>query len=395
MFTPVSIRNLLDGGWQTVLSISGISFAIILIFMQLGFLGAVLDTAVLFYNNLEFDLVVRSPDYYHFSDPKTVARENLRIIENVEGVADVRPFHISLARWSYAEKSVQRGMLVMGVSNEGQTFSVVGSKVEIPDLGLLTDDRSILVDLKSRPEFLGFDNSRRFSDSDIGLRIEMNELECEIAGHFKMGTGLAANGAAILNERAFQRIFPGYGNDRVAIGLVQLDDSAALTPSAVKDRIERAMKNGSDVPAVEILTRREAIQRERMHWVANTPVGFIFLTGVIMSFFVGAIIVFIVLSADISKQIGEYATLKAMGYKDSYLYRVVVEQAIILALASYFASLAISLLLYKVVGDAANLPITMTTNRQLIVFGSSVLMCCVSAAIAMKKLRKADPADLF
>jgi putative ABC transport system permease protein len=55
----------------------------------------------------------------------------------------------------------------------------------------------------------------------------------------------------------------------------------------------------------------------------------------------------------------------------------------------------VSLLLYQVVGKAANLPITMTIDRQIIVFVSTVTMCSVSGFIAMQKLRRADPADLF
>ena len=85
MATPLSIHNLLEGGWRTILSIAGISIAVILIFMQLGFLGAVLDTAVVFYDNLKFDLVVRSPDYYHFCDANKFSKEFLNKIENVEG----------------------------------------------------------------------------------------------------------------------------------------------------------------------------------------------------------------------------------------------------------------------------------------------------------------------
>jgi putative ABC transport system permease protein len=143
------------------------------------------------------------------------------------------------------------------------------------------------------------------------------------------------------------------------------------------------------------LTRKEIVRHEIRHWIGNTPVGFIFIAGVAVALMVGSIVVYIVLSADITKQIGEYATLKAMGYPNRYLFRVVLEQALILGLISYLAAFALSLVLYQVVGTAANLPITMTLGRQGIVFVSTLAMCCLSGAIAMQKLRKADPADLF
>jgi putative ABC transport system permease protein len=397
MFTPVSVRNLLDAGRQTVISIAGICFAIILIFMQLGFLGAVLDTAVLFYNNLKFDLIARSPDYYHFADAKVFPREFLYRIKNVEGVDAVQPYHVNLGKWNYTEKSVQRGMLVMGVDFQGVTYSSKDPNVVLPDVKLLTNDHFLLVDTKSNPDFLGFGNSQRFSEKDIGLRIELSDNECTVAGLFKLGTGLAANGAVVLNEQGFQRVFENYGPDRVALGLIQLNPASAQNLEATRKLIYRSLGLDPDVtvPTVEVLTKSEAVQRERRHWVFNTPVGFIFFSGVLISLVVGAIIVYIVLSADITGHIAEYATLKAMGYRNGFLYRVVLEQAMILGVVSFSISVPVSLFLYKIVGDAANLPIIMTLTRELTVFGFSVLMCCLSSAIAMQKLRKADPADLF
>jgi len=396
MATPLSIYNLKEGGWRTILSISGISIAVTLIFMQLGFLGAVLDTAVLFYNNLKFDLVVRSPNYYHFCDANKFDRSNLDIILSDPAVESVQPFHVSLGKWNYAEASTQRGILIMGVTPEGQTFSANNSYVDLPDLKKLDRPRAILVDRKSRPQFLGADNRERFNEEQIGLRIELNQKLCEVTGIFELGTGLAANGASVIHEDDFRDLFPNYSAQDMSLGLVRLSDSAANDPTVARQRIYEAMGvNAGTSSAVEVLTREEVVYEEVIHWIGNTPIGFIFIAGVVVALIVGAIVVYIVLSSDISKQIGEYATLKAMGYRNSYLSRVVLEQAIILGVISYLVAFAVSLVLYEVVGTAANLPITMTLSRQVIVFAATITMCCVSGSIAMQKLTKADPADLF
>ena len=396
MATPLSIHNLRDGGFRTVLSISGISIAVTLIFMQLGFLGAVLDTAVLFYNNLKFDLVVCSPNYYHFCDAGKFQDSWLRQIESDRSVVSTQPYHVSLAKWNYAEKSVQRGMLIMGVRPNGETFLQGNDSVTLPDLSKLDFPRAILVDKKSRPQFLGAENRQRFNDSNLGLQIELNQKACKVAGLFDLGTGLAANGAAFIHEQDFSGLYPNYGQNDVTLGLIQLSESAAADAGVARDAIYRSLGFPSNQPpAVEILTRREVVNREITHWVTNTPIGFIFIAGVVVALIVGAIVVYIVLSSDITKQIGEYATLKAMGYRNSYLSRVVLEQAVILGVISYVVAFFVSLLLYQVVGKAANLPITMTLGRQVIVFVSTITMCCVSGSIAMQKLRRADPADLF
>ena len=315
MATPLSIYNLKEGGWRTVLSISGISIAVTLIFMQLGFLGAVLDTAVLFYNNLKFDLIVRSPNYYHFCDANKFSTSYLDPILSNSAVDSIQHFDVSIGKWNYAETSTQRGILIMGVDPIGETFASRGGRHQLPNLSQLDRPHAILVDKKSRPKFLGADNREPFNDQQIGLQIELNQKTCEIRGLFELGTGLAANGASVIREDDFRNLFPNFNDDDVSIGLIQLSEKAAADPKAARDKIIRSL-SGTEGNAnekirqlpVDVLTREEVVGREIRHWIGNTPIGFIFIAGVVVALIVGAIVVYIVLSSDISKQIGEYAT---------------------------------------------------------------------------------------
>lgn len=393
MATPLSIYNLIHGGLRTVLSIVGISIAIILIFMQLGFLGAVTDTAIVFYDKMEFDLIVCSPDYYNFVDSGRFSREHLQTVKSHPSVYSVAPLHVSLGKWNYEAKEVQRGMLIMGINPDNCTFF----KPDVRNnLKKLKRYGTMIVDKMSRPKFLGVDNTQPFSEEQIGLQVELNGVAAEVVGLFDIGTGLAADGATIVDENLFQRIVPGYTSTEVAMGLIRLNDGESIVDA--KQSIRRMFPKSGDgfnQHSVDVLTREELESRETRYWQWDTPIGFIFLIGSIVAFFVGAIIVYVVLSSDIAKQIGEYATLKAMGYRNQFLSRTVMEQAFALAVISYVCAMVISLVLYQVVGTLANLPITMTPLRLLLVFVSSLLMSFVSAAIAMQKLRHADPADLF
>jgi putative ABC transport system permease protein len=396
MITPISVNNLIEGGWRSVLSVAGIGIAVVLIFMQLGFLGAVLDTAVVFYRNLEFDLVVRSPDFYQFIDPKKITRDDLEQVVNVDGVEAVEPFHVSLGNWTYADESVERGILIMGVRAAGRTFRTRNPSVRPPNTKLLNSNRKILIDTQSRPGFLGEGNKQPISDQNIGLEVEINKKRCVVSGLFEIGTGLAADGAILINERGYADVVPGYSSHDVGMGLIRLSPELRRRPTVAQQRIESALfRNGPDRSSVDILTRSQIERGEIMYWITNTPVGLIFITGVIVAFIVGGIIVYIVLSADITRQLGEYATLKAMGYRDSYLNRIVFEQALILGVISYVGAFLAALVLYEVVGSLAQLPIRMTVGRQVLVFVSTLAMCILSGAIASQKLRRADPADLF
>ncbi len=91
MRTPLALYNLMHGKWRTVISTSGVAVAIILVFMQLGFLSAVIASANLIYDNLAFDVLLRSPDYYHFCDPREFPRSYLYQLESLPEVESVKP----------------------------------------------------------------------------------------------------------------------------------------------------------------------------------------------------------------------------------------------------------------------------------------------------------------
>ena len=137
-------------------------------------------------------------------------------------------------------------------------------------------------------------------------------------------------------------------------------------------------------------------QREQRYWDTNTPIGYVFTFGVIMGFVVGAIIVYQILFADVSDHLAEYATLKAMGYPNRYLFGVVFQEAVILAVLGFIPGLLI-----------CDRPLPRRRRRDpaadaddradwpVFVLALAIVMCCVSGAIALRKIRSADPAEIF
>ena len=114
-----------------------------------------------------------------------------------------------------------------------------------------------------------------------------------------------------------------------------------------------------------------------------------------MGLVVGGIIVYQILFADISDHLAEYATLKAMGYTNRYLAALVLMEALILAVAGYLPGLAVCHWLYAITQSATMLPMQLTAERGVLVLGLTAVMCAASGAVAMRKLRAADPAEIF
>lgn len=413
MKTPLAWKNLVHNKVRTAVALAGVSFAVILIFMQMGFLGAVRRTATQIYDALDFDLMLRSPTYLHLTEPSTFPRERIFQAASLPEIAKVEPFYLGLAEWQAPQPADVspdqwsgdwRGIITMGVDPKDPPFIPLDLREKSSKL---TDPRYVLIDGKSKPEF-GPKNGVQFAAEDIDVQTVLGDGRIRIVDVFSLGTGLAANGACITNFDGFARACPWQPLDEVNFGLLKL--KAGVDPEEAQRRVQELVgrdveaiqerRRSSDSPSsrpadVEVLTRDTVNQREEFRWVEQTPLGRIFSFGVWVALFVGVAIVYQVLSTDIANMMGEYATLKAMGYSNRYLTSVVLQQSVLLALVGYIPSFVASWGLYLLVGAKSGLPMAMTWQIASIVLFLAVLMCVLSGLAALRKLFQADPADLF
>jgi len=240
----------------------------------------------------------------------------------------------------------------------------------------------VLFDERSRPDF------GRKEDMPPGKMAELNGQSVTLAGYFRAGTGFSYTGLLLTNEQTFTD-YLGRSPQQASFGLVCANDGE--TPEQAKERLTRTLA----ADGVQVFTRAEIEQSEREYWVHRTALGQFFYFGVLLAVTVGGIFIYQMMVADIKKHLPEYATLKAMGYKFGFLFRVVVWQSVYLSVAGYAIGLIGGLVLYEVTKAAARLPIGMTWERVGFVFGLTVGMCVLSGLLAVRKVKTADPADLF
>jgi putative ABC transport system permease protein len=102
-----------------------------------------------------------------------------------------------------------------------------------------------------------------------------------------------------------------------------------------------------------------------------------------------------VLYTDLSDQLPQYATLKAMGYDNAYLVQVVLTQSIFYALIAWLPAWGLGLLLYRLIGDVALLPMHMTFGIVIGTLAITIAMCAIAGLLAVRRVLKADPSDVF
>ncbi|MFS6818564.1 FtsX-like permease family protein [Synechococcus lacustris Tous-12m] len=146
---------------------------------------------------------------------------------------------------------------------------------------------------------------------------------------------------------------------------------------------------------IKVLTRDELADLELAYWKKNSSVGFIFSLGVLVGFLVGSIIVYQILFGDVMNSLPQYATLKAMGYTNTYVISVVIQQSAILAFIGFVPGIILSTGLYALLAGVTKLTIFMTSTRAIQVLALTFIMCVGSGALATRKLVELDPADVF
>lgn len=382
MNLPIGWMQLKHRPLRLLVALAGISFAVLLILMQLGFRAALFEGAVRFHERFDYEIALFSTESVFIVRPRPFSIRRLYQALGDEAVADVEPVYIFPAVWKNPWNNDRRSITAIGLNPENNILLTRG--FDENRLKLRRQD-VVMFDSASRPEFGPV--AEEFEQHGTVVT-ELNDREIEVIGTFEMGTSFGIDGNLITSDDNWLRLFPDRPRNEIQLGLIQLKDGADA--NAVRDRLENYLPKD-----VLVMTKADFVERERDYWNNATPIGYIFAFGAIMGFVVGAIIVYQILFADVSEHLSEYATLRALGYKSRFVSGIVIQQAIILGVLGFIPGTLIVVWLYGKAAAATNLPLYLTSDRAITVFSMTLAMCAISALLAVRKVRRLDPADVF
>jgi putative ABC transport system permease protein len=383
MKIPLAWRQLSYEKMRLLVAIAGITFADILMFMQLGFRDALFDSSVRLHKSLNGDIFLLNSKSETFTDPTHFSQRRLYELVGLPEVKNVAPIYLGFAIWKNPIKRNNRRILILGINPVRNLIDFPGVT---ENLDTIKQQDVAIFDQRSRAEFGPV--KEEFMQGNT-VRTEVANRRISIGGLFSMGTSFGADGNLITSDVNFFRLFPNQEKGLVNIGIVQLQ------PGVNIDNALEKIKNKLSSKDVIVLTKEQFINREKHYWKTRTTIGFVFAFGTVMGFIVGIVIVYQILYTDVNDHLPEYATLKAMGYTDLYLLAIVFQQALILAFIGYLPGFSVATFLYLNVSKATGLPLAMTVARAIQILIMTVIMCCISGAVAVGKLRAADPADIF
>ena len=379
---PLASLMLVRQPVRLAVALAGISFAGILMFMQLGFRDGLFDASVTVHRLFDADIVLISPRSTSSVSMAGFPRRRLVQAMALPEVEGITPVHWNLLLWRNPKTRGTRSILALGFEPGDPLFV---DATLVPKAQVLTQKGRVLFDEKSRPEFgpvAEWFRSGRTVESEISGR------RVRVAGLIELGSSFGADGNLLTSSETFLDLLPNTPPGSIEVGLVRLQEG--VDAEAVVEKLNALLPED-----VTVLTKQGFIDFEQNYWRTSTSIGFIFTLGAAMGFVVGCVIVYQVLYSDVSDHLPEYATLMAMGYKLRTLLGVVVREGLLLALFGYLPAYAAGQGLYLLVRSATALPVAMDFSRAMTVFSMILVMCMASAGLAMRRLVDADPAEIF
>ncbi|WP_138933538.1 FtsX-like permease family protein [Roseovarius arcticus] len=379
---PIGWLQLSHNRGRLLAAVAGVAFANLLVFMQLGILGALNGSTIAPYSMLNADIILSSTDGNTLTDSGNIARTRMFQALGIPGVTSAAPLYVGTLPFSMADGTFV-SLLAFGMDTSHPTFA---SPVIAASLGRLDIENTALLDTQTRgvpaSAFEGLAAGQPFS-------FEVNGQTITAIGAIEVGGGFLADGTIVMSDQTFLRFFEQRTSGTPSHILIKVDDNISV--DRVVGRIEMALPSQS----VKVKTIEAAARADLAFMSTQRPTGIIFGFGVLIGIIVGIVIVYQVLSTDVADHLREYATFKAMGYGQSFFLGIVFEEAIVLAVFGFIPGFAVSLGLYAGLSSVTNLPVAMDASRAILVFLGTLTACTLSGAIATRRLAGADPADLF
>jgi putative ABC transport system permease protein len=367
---------------RLAVALAGISFAGILMFMQLGFRDGLFDASVTLHKLFDTDLVLISPRTMSSIAMAGFPRRRLVQVMADPDVAGTTPVHWNQLLWRNPQTRSTRSILTLGFEPGDALFlpPALGDQAR-----LLTQRGRVLFDVRSRPEYGPVE---RWIKEGRTVETEVAGKRIRVAGLVSMGPSFGADGNMLTSSETFLQLLPNTPAGSIELGLIRLRPGADA--AVVADRLRQQLPKD-----VAIYSKKGFEDFEMNYWRGSTAIGFIFTLGAAMGFVVGCVIVYQILYSDVSDHLPEYATLMAMGYPLSDLLGVVAREGLLLSILGYLPAWLAGQALYVMVRKGTGLPVQMDGVRSLVVLAMIFSMCMASALLAMRKLADADPAEIF
>ena len=370
---PLAQRNLMHDKVRLTVTLTGIVFAVVLIVVELGlFVGFTVTTSGII-DQSKVDLWIVSKGTPYIEQGSAFSERKLYQVLATPGVAHADKYIVRFSNWK-TPLGAEDGIQIVGFNpytGVGGPWNVVEGKVE----DLKTPD-AVMVDEIYK---------KKLGVTKVGETFEINRRRARVVG-FTRGIRAFTTTPYVFTSFKNAQAYTGIAEDQTYFILVRAlpgTDRAAL-----QHELESRLRD------VDVLTTRKFSSMTRIYWMFTTGAGVAVLLAALLGLVVGVVVVAQTIYATTMDHIREYGTLKAMGAPNSYIYRVIITQAGMSAVAGYVLAMFVSVFIVHASqsgGAAILLPWQMAVG----IFFLTLLMCVSAAVVSINKVTSLDPAMVF
>lgn len=378
---PVAWLQLAGDKKRFFVALLGITFAVAMMLFQMGLRSALYKQVVGPLELIDGEVVIVGANYEYFGVGKGFAEVRLhqsRAVSDVESAAGIK---LGCMSFKNVDDGRERDIFVIAYDPSKNVFLSPDIK---KSQEYLKRDGAVLFDSLSRSQY---GNVAKEFEKKHSVRTEIAGKRAIVKGLVKIGATFAADGNVITSLRTFSQVWPE-PDGVYSVGVLKLRKGA--NPEKVVEQLKKVLPSD-----VNVMTKKQFIANEKNYWAERTPIGFVIGASMAVAIFVGAVIVYQILYTDVTDHLSEYATLKAIGFSDSFFVWIIVQESFILSILGFIPGAGLAELLYVLTRNVAGMQTYMSISSLATVFGLSLSMCLIAGLLATKKLRKANPADIF
>lgn len=361
---------------RLALSVSAISIAVTIMFMQLGFFNGFNDSQAILPPHFNADLVIMDENRVHMNKWDNMSRARLGQAFAFSEVTDGFPLYLGTVGLKNVHTGMTRRIFVAAFPPDSNPFKV---SLDRETRESLKRFGTVLFDLKSRPIY---------GVMEVGERVKINKRVYTIGGFFELGPNFSNDGMLMMSDDTWVNTVLGGMGDQISFGLLR------VRPGTNIDSLKTVMQASLPSDTI-VLTPEDMRVREIRYTIKASPIGAIFGIGLIIGFIIGIIICYQILYNEITDYLPQYATMKAIGYSNGFLTGVIVQEAALLSVVGFLPGLAGSYVLYRIIEEHTKIIMYFTAGRVIAILLLTVLMCIMAGSIVAKKINASDPADLF
>lgn len=371
--TSLAFRNLFHDKVRSIVTLTGIVFAIVLIVIQLGLFLGFTDTTTAVINHSSVDLWVTGRGMQNFDVGRPFSESKLYQVLATPGVATAEKYIVQFMTWKKPD-GASEGIEVIGFDIDaglGGPWNLVEGRIED-----LRQVHTVIID-----QFYG----KKLGVEKIGDTVEITGKRARVVG-FTSG---------IRSFTTSPYIFTSFKN---ALDYTRVADNETVyivvkaAPGVDLPDLKRRL--AARVLDVDIYTTPEWATKTKNYWLFTTGAGVTVLIAAFMGLIVGLVVVAQTIYATTMDHIREFGTLKAMGASNGYIYRVIVQQAVIAAVLGYGLAMAVSVPIVRLSAKGSAI-ILMPWSLAGTMLALAVGMCIAASIVSIRKVTTIDPAMVF